>query len=275
MKPVLVLDLGGVLADLGSPSAAMGLEISDDEFWSLWAGSTAVAGFETGKLDYDEFIDGLVEEFPPAAKAVGDRLGDWTLTLYPGIERLLVETAERFRLALLSNTNPLHWSQLEAAHPLFARFERLFLSYETGLHKPDPEAFLQVIRYFECDPSDLAYFDDSETHVAAAGRLGVAARRVAGPTELESAIKALPGLERRRQSPDCARFVRPAAADAVDACCYWTPTRRCRGENIAIQYRGPARRDAGRPVEHGEEQDGTADRVDRERYARASALQRR
>jgi HAD superfamily hydrolase (TIGR01509 family) len=191
MKPVLVLDLGGVLADLGSPAAEMGLEISDDEFWSLWLRSNAVAEFETGKLDYDEFIRRLIGEFPPEARAVGDRLRNWTLVLYPGVARLLTTAARHFRLAMLSNTNPLHWSQLESAHALFATFEKLFLSYETGLYKPDPESFRQVIDYFDSGPSEIHYFDDSPMNIEVAGKLGIAARRVVGPRDLEAAINAL------------------------------------------------------------------------------------
>lgn len=191
MKPILVLDLGGVLADLGSPATAMRLGISDAEFWPLWLHSPAVAGFETGKLGYDKFLARLADEFPPEAGTIGDRLQDWRLRLYPGIEELLLSTIERYRVALLSNTNTLHWSQLEPSHDLFARFDKLFLSFEIGVLKPNPEAFLEVLRYFECKASAINFLDDSEPNVRAAQDLGIQARKVAGPDQLRRALAEL------------------------------------------------------------------------------------
>ena len=191
-KPILVLDLGGVLADLGSPTTDMSLSMSDEEFLSLWVNAGAVIDFETGKLGYEEFVERLAGDLPVHAKVVAHRLPNWKLELFPQTERLLAAAAGRFRLALLSNTNVLHWSQLEPVHELFSTFERLFLSFETGLHKPDPESFLQVIRHFDCSPSAINYFDDSPTHIDAARRVGIAARRVVGPEDLEAAIESLP-----------------------------------------------------------------------------------
>ena len=191
MKPILVLDLGGVLADLGSPTEAMTLALNDDEFWSLWLNSDAVRGYESGRIGYTEFIRQLVDEFPPQAKQVGLRLRDWQLDLFPGVDEILKSAADRFRLGLLSNTNDLHWSQLASSHHVFEDFEKVFLSYETGLIKPDPEAFLTVVRYFDCEPSEVHYFDDSETNVEAARALGLAARQVIGADELQTSIAAL------------------------------------------------------------------------------------
>lgn len=191
MKPILVLDLGGVLADLGSPTKAMSLAISDEEFWPLWIHSSAVRSYESGRSGYDEFIRELVDEFPPQAKQIGLRLRDWELELFPGIDELLRAAAGQFRLALLSNTNDLHWSQLAASHHVFADFEKVFLSFETGLVKPEPEAFLTVVRHFDCDASEINYFDDSITNIEAAAALGLSARRVVGPEELRASIEAL------------------------------------------------------------------------------------
>ena len=188
-EPILVLDLGGVLADLGSPTKSIGLNMTDDEFWSLWLTSSAVAEFETGKIKYPDFCEALALEFPPQmSTAIMARLGNWRLKLFPGVEDLLHAAVRRFRTALLSNTNSLHWDQLKYSADVFAEFEELFLSFKTGLYKPDTGSFLQVAEYFQCDPSKIVFFDDSEKNVFAAASIGMRARRVKGPKELESAL---------------------------------------------------------------------------------------
>ena len=186
---ILLLDLGGVLADLGSPTAAIGLEMSDDEFWSIWLASDAVAAFETGRSDYDEFRKKLASEFPSHARgAIESRLPAWRLNLYPEVEDLVDVASRRFDLALLSNTNSLHWGQLDDSARVFSKFAKLFLSFETGLYKPDEASFLQVSEHFNCDPSDISFFDDSEANVSAAASLGINAKKVAGPQALEDAL---------------------------------------------------------------------------------------
>ena len=51
---ILLLDLGGVLADLGDPVAAMGLNMTLPEFWKTWTSSPVVRALETGQIDEQE-----------------------------------------------------------------------------------------------------------------------------------------------------------------------------------------------------------------------------
>ncbi len=68
------------------------------------------------------------------------------------------------------------------------RFDRYFLSYQTGLLKPDQEAFLQVIRNYACLPQEILFFDDNPLNIAAASKEGIASVRVEGPDQLEAAM---------------------------------------------------------------------------------------
>ena len=54
--PVLLLDLGGVLADLGDPVSALGLQMTQREFWRVWTTSSTVRAFETGQMDVADFL---------------------------------------------------------------------------------------------------------------------------------------------------------------------------------------------------------------------------
>jgi HAD superfamily hydrolase (TIGR01509 family) len=105
--------------------------------------------------------------------------------LFPGVAELIGNAASQYRVALLSNTNEIHWRQVTAASRLFDEFEHVFLSYETGHYKPEPAAFHDVTEYFDCAPGDIIFLDDSAPNITAARDLGIDARLVAGVSELE------------------------------------------------------------------------------------------
>ena len=188
-RPVLLLDLGGVLADLGDPVAAMGLDMTLADFWKTWTSSAVVQALETGRIDEAEFLRkipavlGCTDGSPFA-----DRFHAWQLQLFPGVSDLIQAAQQQYRVALLSNTNKIHWRQVTKASGLFDEFEHVFLSYETGYYKPEPAAFHDVTEFFDCAPGDIVFLDDSEPNVAAARDLGVDARLVAGVNELRQQL---------------------------------------------------------------------------------------
>ena len=195
MKPVLLLDLGGVLADLGDPVRALRLEMTLSEFWKAWTSSASVRAFETGQMTEAEFLVRIAVELGYAGTTPFMRqFHAWRLRLFPGVEDLLRDAALRYRVALLSNTNTIHWGQVNPGNKLSAKFAQTFLSFETGHFKPSPAAFEQVIAYFDCPPAEIVFLDDSEPNVAAASALGIDARRVVGVTELR---RQLPGVADR------------------------------------------------------------------------------
>ena len=185
-RPVLLLDLGGVLADLGDPVTAMGLDMTLIEFWKTWTSSAVVRALETGQMDETEFLSEIPAVLGcPDSTPFADRFHAWQLTLFPGVAEIVGNAASQYRVALLSNTNGIHWQQVTSASRMFDVFEHVFLSYETGHYKPEPAAFYNVTEYFDCAPGDVIFLDDSAPNVTAARDLGIDARLVAGVSELE------------------------------------------------------------------------------------------
>ncbi len=182
-RRVLLLDLGGVLADLGDPVAAMGLDTTHEDFWRTWTGSPAVRAFETGELQEKEFLREVAREAGLTPVSAEHRFHAWQLRPFPGLDAFVERAAERFELALLSNTNPVHWAQITAATPVFSTFAEIFLSYETGCFKPEVEAFQQVIDRFGVAPRAIVFFDDTPRNVEAARALGIDAHCVSGLDE--------------------------------------------------------------------------------------------
>lgn len=188
---IILFDLGGVLVDLGDPVAEIGLSLSSDEFWKLWLSSPIVRGFETGRVSTTEFTArfgkvlgfGNPQEFER-------RIRRWKLPLFDGAEAYLQELGDRAEIALLSNTNAIHWQHVLSQTDVFGGFENLFLSFETGHAKPDVTAFRDVIEHFDCAPDDVVFVDDSPANIAAATEFGFDAHQTAGIDAAKQVVSA-------------------------------------------------------------------------------------
>ena len=99
----------------------------------------------------------------------------WNVLLTPVTENRLQRLRELrekgHRLFLLSNTNDMHWQY--CGHQLDGCFERVFLSYEMRLVKPDPQIFAEVLRQADIKACDTLFIDDNADNIAAAASLGI------------------------------------------------------------------------------------------------------
>ena len=92
---------------------------------------------------------------------------------------LLLELKKKFRLLLLSNTNPLHIEKVadkefEKVHKTRADiFEKSYLSYEMGMAKPDIEIFEELLKDADVSASECLFLDDGLKNLEAAAKLGI------------------------------------------------------------------------------------------------------
>ena len=187
---VILFDLGGVLLKLRDPISTFGLQIDDSDFLRTWIMSPSVRAFESGQIDCDEFAESVITEMklPMDWQELLDRFNSWPDGFYPKAIELVGRIPPRYHCAILSNTNALHWQQADLPGKFGNSFDRYFLSYETGLLKPDQACFLQVIESYTCRPEEILFFDDNPLNVEAAGAEGIASVRVQGPDELEAGL---------------------------------------------------------------------------------------
>lgn len=88
----------------------------------------------------------------------------------------LIEAAPVRRRVLLSNTNELHWSWITGNYAAALRpFDRLVVSHECGLEKPDPEIYRLVIRETGLPAAAHLFIDDIEENVLGARAVGMEA----------------------------------------------------------------------------------------------------
>lgn len=70
-------------------------------------------------------------------------------------------------------------------------FDGIFSSYQMGAIKPEPEFFKYIESNLNIQPADIAFIDDSKSHVEAAARVGWTCHYYKNIEELKSFIKKL------------------------------------------------------------------------------------
>ena len=93
---------------------------------------------------------------------------------------LITELRKRYRVVLLSNTNITHinasneWlfnnSQYNGLNELF---DKLYLSYEMRMSKPDDEIYQSLLKSENVNPEKALFIDDSIANINAAKALGI------------------------------------------------------------------------------------------------------
>lgn len=181
----IIFDLGGVLLNINPL-------LSLDEFAKLSGLSQAelrnrleqekiFEKFDTGNISPTEFRSGLCQIMNKQINdSEIDRAWNKLLLDFPAQRvHLLQELKKNYHIFLLSNTNMIHfWHYSHVFHQTYDTkltdlFDKLFLSYEIGMHKPDAGIYDYVIQTALLQPSECVFIDDSFINIEAAEKLGI------------------------------------------------------------------------------------------------------
>jgi len=186
-----VFDLGGVVIEVSVEAIvrhwARALGARAEEIIDPFRQDTRYQLMERGQMDIHEY-------HAHALKLLGrplafeDFLDGWNSLLreqIPGIAELLARLAPHLRLVALTNTNAAHdavWRPRLA--DAIRHFERIFVSYEMGVRKPEPESFRAVLDYLALDAPAVVMIDDSPENLRAARGLGMKTVLASGPEQI-------------------------------------------------------------------------------------------
>lgn len=181
----LLIDFGGVLINLDRERCiknfkALGLE-EVDELLNVYHQQGIFMQQEKGLVTPSEFRNSVREMI---GKVVSDRQIDaaWNSFLVdiPTYKLdLLLKLREKYVVYLLSNTNEIHWKwSCKNVFPYRGfrvedYFEKIYLSYEMKMVKPDVEIFKTVLADADIDPKETFFIDDSEANCQTARTLGI------------------------------------------------------------------------------------------------------
>jgi len=198
MIKAVVFDLGGVLVELAPVTKVFDYvaDEAESEFWQHWLHSDVVRRFETGNSTLNEFIADIKVELNlamPHDDLIARHRG-FVQGLYPGVFSLLDQLRNDYTLVSLSNNNPVHWPIMMSDYGLAEHFDFHFPSHETGLIKPDHNAFENVANCLELDSRQLLFIDDNQINVDAAKRSGLQAYQAKGIDAVRSVLMEQCGL---------------------------------------------------------------------------------
>ena len=199
----IIFDLGDVILNIDVPLASSSFgKLSgreQHEILTLFKEKELFRLFETGLVDEDAFRNMIREllEFPDWSEEIIDTAwNSLLLDIPPARIELIKELGKNYRLFLLSNTSSIHIKQvnkiLHAAtgiEKLDNLFEKVYLSYEMGLMKPDPAIYLQVLEESGLVAEETLFLDDNADNITAASKLGIDTILVQKPVTILDYLK--------------------------------------------------------------------------------------
>ncbi len=199
----IIFDLGDVILNIDVPLAY-------DEFVKLSGKEKAeilelvqkhqlFQKFETGQIDEPTFRNEVrsMLGLPDLEDETIDTAWNILLLDIP-TERieLIQNLANHYKLFLLSNTSSIHITQVNkilqktSGHAsLDLLFEKVFLSYEMGLMKPDLKIYQDVLSQAAIKAEETIFLDDNADNIKAAASLGIEAIHVQKPLTILDYLK--------------------------------------------------------------------------------------
>jgi HAD superfamily hydrolase (TIGR01509 family) len=196
----VIFDIGRVLIriDVGRAMKGMasGLSLSPEELWSAIENDPRWKDWQEGRTAPGDWHLHLKQRFGGSA-TYEQFVETWNLVLDPEpiySKELFEKLAKKYRLALLSNTDPIHVAHMEARYDLLSYFPARIYSCSVGASKPSPIIYREALRACRVGAEEAVYIDDIAAYVEAAQRLGMAGVQFRSSEQLAAALQEM-GLE--------------------------------------------------------------------------------
>jgi putative hydrolase of the HAD superfamily len=198
----IIFDIGRVLLRVDISRSLTGLAenipLSPDEIWSAIANDPRWTDWQEGRISPRDWHLHL-------SKRLGGSLtfeqfvDSWNRALDPvpiHENSFLEKLSRRYRLALLSNTDPVHVAYMTASYDFLRFFPARVYSCSVGVSKPNPLIYREALRAAKVRAEEAVYIDDIPAYVEAARRLGMAGIPFQSPEQLDLDLRAL-GVDTR------------------------------------------------------------------------------
>lgn len=193
----VIFDIGRVIirVDLARSFDSFGKRtgLSHDQVWKALEADSRWGDWQEGRMTPRDWHKHLCEKFQ-LSLSFEEFCETWNGVLEPATilpEALFERLATTCRLALLSNTDPIHVAHIEATFPFVRHFPVRVYSCRVGASKPGPAIYHHALRELDASPEEAFYIDDVPENVAAAIRLGMAGFHFTSPGELLSEFSRL------------------------------------------------------------------------------------
>jgi HAD superfamily hydrolase (TIGR01509 family) len=193
----IIFDIGRVLVRLDITGAMRGLaasaSLSPEETWAAIEHDPRWRDWQEGRMSPRDWqlhisrrlgVELTFEQFTEV----------WNRVLDPNplIDSVLLQyLSKHYRLAVLSNTDPLHVAELERRFDFFRFFLRRIYSCTVGATKPSPLIFREALRACKVTAEAALYIDDIPAYIEAARQLGMSGIVFRSPEQLAADLESL------------------------------------------------------------------------------------
>ncbi len=195
----IIFDIGRVLVRVDIRRAqvglADGLALTPEELWSAIEKDPRWADWQEGRMSpRDWYLNlsarlGFALDFEKFTVVWNSALDP--APIHPSI--LFESLSKRYRLGLLSNTDPIHVAKLEANYDFFRFFPAATRTYScsVGASKPSPIIYQAALKACKVKAQEAVYIDDIRAYVDAARRLGMSGIHFQSEQQLRTDLQAL------------------------------------------------------------------------------------
>lgn len=193
----IIFDIGRVLIRVNVARAmtdlAHGVSLSPEEVWSALERDPRWRDWQEGRMSPRDW-------HLHVSRRLGSKLSFeqfvevWNRALDPTPiheDGFLAKLAKQYRLAVLSNTDPLHVAHLEKTFGFFELFPARIYSCSVGASKPDPVIYKEALQACKVRAQEALYVDDIPAYVQAASQLGMHGIVFQSADQLQSDLRSL------------------------------------------------------------------------------------
>ena len=194
---LVMFDLGGVLVHIAPQrflaKMAEATGKSAESLQPSLEDRKLLEALEMGRINPRHFYEQLKERtgvgwtYEQFVNAWNSIIVDENLDITWMLERLRT----RYKLLVLTNTDPVHDTYIRNTWPVFSAIPLWIASYAVGHRKPDPRIFELALREADVQPRETVYIDDLAEHIETARHLGIPTIHFTEGMVLERELQAL------------------------------------------------------------------------------------
>jgi glucose-1-phosphatase len=185
-RVLIRVDVGRAMNDLGTS-----LNLAPAELWAAIEKDPSWKDWQEGRMSPRDYHQRLTKRL--GSSLPYEKFADaWNLALDPTPLQdasLFKRLAKRYKLALLSNTDPIHVAHMEPRYDFFHYFPNRVYSCVVGVAKPDPLIYREALRACGARAAKAVYVDDIPAYVQAAKSLGMSGVVYHSPEQLRDDLR--------------------------------------------------------------------------------------
>lgn len=188
MERIFVFDLGNVIVrpmSIEKLYEMLECKVSYEEFSNYFKKDKSADKIHKGLIKTKEYVEKILE-FSGSNKTFEEYVSIFTGPVRNGLFKDTVEIIDKLKMdnqkvCMLSNLRELDFNWFSTQYDV-SKFDRLYLSYEMQMLKPNSEIYEEMIKDLSVSANSIYFFDDSQVNIDSAKKLGIQAYCVTGDT---------------------------------------------------------------------------------------------